>query len=312
MATYTKEQLARYYEHIGFTPSEVPVDVTEDELNLWKLKQLTQIQYRHMERVPFESLYLHYTRHRTLSLDPQDLYDKVVNKGRGGYCMEINQFFAVILRTAGFNIMTAGGRVLIAGVDGWNHQVTIVTIGNQKYLVDVAFGSGCSLSPVPLQDGIEFELVAPARGKLEYRALTTHTNQDQRVWVYSFQEAPPAPWLPKYCFVEIEFFPADFAVMNQRTMAAPQSFFVQNVMCVRTVLGGPPEDPKPVATLILFRNYLKRISRGQEEVLATFKLEEERIAALKEWFNIDISPAERNAIRGLPTELRASYNFECP
>lgn len=114
---YTKEQLDKYYQHIGFTPEAAP-DNTE-EFNIWRRKQLARIQLRHMERVPFESLSLHYSKTRTLSLHPEDLYDKIVNKGRGGYCMEVNQFLATILRTEGFKLMSVGGRVLLGKMGGW-------------------------------------------------------------------------------------------------------------------------------------------------------------------------------------------------
>lgn len=114
MQTYTDEQLAQYLTHIGY-PHDARQQVAEDPLGC-----LTTLQRRHMARVPFESLSLHYSRHRTLSLDPEDLFNKIVTNGRGGYCMEVNTFFAVVLRTLGFAFFSVGGRVKSPiGYKGW-------------------------------------------------------------------------------------------------------------------------------------------------------------------------------------------------
>ncbi len=120
MRTYTDEQLARYFEHIGVgvgSPDDARKRIAEDPMQF-----LTHLQRRHMSRVPFESLSLHYSRYRTLSLDPEDLFRKIVTNanGRGGYCMEVNNFFATILRSLGYTLISAGGRVKTpAGYKGW-------------------------------------------------------------------------------------------------------------------------------------------------------------------------------------------------
>ena len=114
MHTYTDEQLAQYLTRIGY-PHDVRQQIAEDPLGA-----LTALQRRHMSRVPFESLSLHYSRHRTLSLHPEDLFNKIVTNGRGGYCMEVNTFFAAVLRTLGFSLFSVGGRVRTPiGYKGW-------------------------------------------------------------------------------------------------------------------------------------------------------------------------------------------------
>jgi arylamine N-acetyltransferase len=114
MCTYTQEQLSRYLEYIGYR-QDARQQVSSDPLGC-----LTAIQRHHMARVPFESLSLHYSRYRLLSLDPEDLFNKIVGTGRGGYCMEVNTFFATILRTLGFTLFSVGGRVKGPnGYKGW-------------------------------------------------------------------------------------------------------------------------------------------------------------------------------------------------
>lgn len=114
MHTYTEEQLARYLERIGYR-HDARTQASTDPLGC-----LTALQRHHMARVPFESLSLHYSRYRLLSLDPEDLFKKIVDNRRGGYCMEVNAFFATVLRTLGFTLFCAGGRVRGPnGYKGW-------------------------------------------------------------------------------------------------------------------------------------------------------------------------------------------------
>jgi arylamine N-acetyltransferase len=99
---YTSDQLARYLKHVDFPSVECPK---------LSLEWLAELQKRQIAKVPFESLSLHYSKHRLLSLDPEDLYQKVVGRGRGGYCMENNTFFGAILRSFGYTLFNAGARV---------------------------------------------------------------------------------------------------------------------------------------------------------------------------------------------------------
>ena len=105
MHQYTEEQLAQYFEHIGYGRHARHL-ITEDPLGF-----LTNLQRHHMARVPFESLSLHYSRHRVLSLDPDDLFEKMITNSRGGYCMEVNALFVTVLRSLGFMLFSIGGRV---------------------------------------------------------------------------------------------------------------------------------------------------------------------------------------------------------
>ena len=61
---------------------------------------LKRLHYAHVHNVPFENLDIHLGR--AISLDPADLFAKIVTRKRGGYCYEVNSFFAMILRAFGF------------------------------------------------------------------------------------------------------------------------------------------------------------------------------------------------------------------
>lgn len=99
---YSQDQLTRYLEHISYPRSQHPRD---------ELQFLKELQAHHLARVPFESISLHYSPYRTLSVDADDLFQKVVERSRGGYCVEMNTIFGDMMRALGFNVLGIGARV---------------------------------------------------------------------------------------------------------------------------------------------------------------------------------------------------------
>lgn len=182
-------------------------------------------------------------------------------------------------------------------------MVNIVTIDGQRYWVDVGFGSGCSIQPIPLQSGVEFYCVPPLRGKLEYRSIAEHTDPSQRLWVFSSQDDSNAPWKETYVFSDVEFFAADFDVMNLSTMTSRRSFFMKTVLAMTMIPNDQTGELEGV--LILFKNYVKRRVGDTTEILEELTNEEQRVRALEKYFHISLKPNEQQAIRGLPTELVA-------
>lgn len=117
-SAYTPTQLSHYLSHIALPtthlhpPSSSPTTTTTTPLDL---PFLTALHTHQISTVPYENLSLHYSPpdDRTLRLDPEHLYRKLVTggRGRGGYCMEIAVFFNNVLRGFGFEAYTAGARV---------------------------------------------------------------------------------------------------------------------------------------------------------------------------------------------------------
>lgn len=105
--TYSPEQVDRWLHHINHpTPSSSTL-----RSNGLSLQLLAHLQTLHIARVPFETSALHYSVHRTLSLDPDDLFCKIVEDSRGGYCMELNALFGAMLRGLGFTVLNCGAKV---------------------------------------------------------------------------------------------------------------------------------------------------------------------------------------------------------
>ncbi|KAF6794172.1 arylamine n-acetyltransferase 1 [Colletotrichum sojae] len=290
---YTEEQLDQYFKHVNYPREKHASD---------PLQLLAELQAHQLAKVPFESITLHYSRHRIVSLDLQDLFRKVVVEGHGGYCMELNALFGAVLKGLGFTVLSVGGK--IKGEErfgGWSHMLNLITIDGLRYAVDVGFGKGAAMIPVPLKSGEVFTTIAPLRGKLVYESLDQNTDPSQRFWVYYSTDSADGEFRQRNCFTEMEFFPEDFEIMNLATFTRPTSYFVKTVLAMRTILD--PETRKAVGTLVLHKDEVKRKIGDKLELLETLKTEPDRVAALAKYFGIVLRPEEQRAIKGLPTEL---------
>ncbi|KAI6390230.1 hypothetical protein MCOR20_011585 [Pyricularia oryzae] len=313
MASYSKGQIEQYLDHIGFRNADAGT------LPPPTLATLTEVQARHLARVPFENISLRYSaKTPPLSLDEQDLFDKIVVGGRGGYCMEVNAFLSAVMRGLGFDVLNVGGRIKKSDdsgrFSGLSHMLNIVTIDGQRYQVDVGFGKGGPPMPIPLprkDDGgrHDFVRIPPSSmGRVEWRSIPRqHLDADQRVWVYSTREdGEEEGWKERYSFVDAEFFPEDYEVLNFHTMTHPDSFFLNNVMAVRTVPEGEADGEVVLpcrggcaarGTWVLFNDEIKRTVAGREEVVERLQSEEERIRGLERYFGIKVSPEQAAAIK---------------
>ena len=113
---------------------------------------LRQLHRAHLLAIPYENLDIHLGR--TLPLDLDHIYTKIVEQQRGGWCYEMNGIFAWALRELGFTVTLLGSTVgaPAQGADGdWDHLVLLVQL-DQPWLVDVGFGNGI-LEPLPLTVG---------------------------------------------------------------------------------------------------------------------------------------------------------------
>ncbi len=104
---------------------------------------LRTLHRAHQLTVPFENLSIHLGE--PISLDEDDLIDKIVYRRRGGFCYELNGVFALLLETLGAQVSRVAARVYgEAGLSPpFDHLALIVrpADGSGPWLADVGFGS---------------------------------------------------------------------------------------------------------------------------------------------------------------------------
>lgn len=107
------------------------------------LNFLTSIQRRHLERIPFENLDIHYGNR--ILLDIPKIANKILSSNRGGYCFELNGLLYHLLTALGFECYMSSAQFfkedgsLSAPMD---HMLLAVEIKNTQYLVDVGLTDG--------------------------------------------------------------------------------------------------------------------------------------------------------------------------
>lgn len=187
-------------------------------------------------------------------------------------------------------------------------MVNIVTVDGCRFLVDVGFGAKEPTHPVRLIDGHEFDGLFSTKGLLQLKHLEKHSlaaklDPAQRLWVYSVQSTAQSEWEEMYSFTETEFFPEDYELMSYFVSTRPDSWFVQEVIAYRMLLGGEP-DGRLIGEVTLHRDVLKTRREGKEEIVKKLRNEDDRVKTLGQYFDINLTQREQRAIKGLVSEIR--------
>ena len=201
-----------YLERIGLSEDFVP-KVSYDAL--------CEIHLRHVLSVPYENLDI--INKKPLSLDAEDVFKKVVEKKRGGYCFELNALITVLLKELGFEVESYLARFL-RGADEipfGRHRVAGVKLDGNIYICDVGMGQSAPRIPLKLVEGEIQEQFGEC-----YRYMT-----DERLgWV--LYDLHNGEWRRLYSFTlqnqfEIDFVPPSFhcekhsdSIFNKTPMVA--------------------------------------------------------------------------------------------
>ncbi|KAK4901380.1 hypothetical protein LTR27_001938 [Elasticomyces elasticus] len=309
---YTTDQLEAFFSLIGLPETLKLNNYPQRDLAL-----LTALHVHTISTIPYENLSLHYSAHKGVSLDPTDLYQKIVvnGRGRGGYCMENSLFYLHMLKALGFRVYPVGVRIRLRneGVPqgnfvGWVHIVNIVTLDDgSRWMVDVGFGGDGATKPLPLIEGT----VTPNLGTQDIRLIRdfipeqTNRSPERKLWLYQYRNGPHMDWNTYYAFSpDLEFFPADFNVMNHWTSTHPsqkQTFTVLAILFLRRPSAGGQDEI--YGKRMMVNGIIKENLGGKTVVLKQCSSESERVKALSELFSIRMTSVEVEGIRGHSTEL---------
>jgi len=198
----TDFQLQQYFERIAYAGGARPT-----------LETLAALHTAHVFAIPFENLDV--MRGARISLEPQALFDKLVTRGRGGYCFEMNGLFSLVLSSLGFRVKNLLARVANGGeFSAKTHQVLAVAIGGSEYLADVGFGGSGISAPLRLELDAEQPQLADT---YRFAADTRHG--------FVLQRKVGGEFTPMYAFTRDEAITEDYAVANHYTSTYPQSYF---------------------------------------------------------------------------------------
>lgn len=242
-----------YLERIGYRGLVAP-----------NAETLRRLQVAHLLSVPFENLSIH--SGEPIVLDDEALFDKIVTRGRGGFCYELNGLFAALLRALGFDVqMLSAGVMGRAGEFGpeFDHMALLVTL-SERWLVDVGFGDSF-VEPLLLDERAE-----QPQGARSYRI---EEDGDRLVLM---QRERAGVWEAQYRFRLRPHAYEDYAGMCHYHQTSPESHFTRRRVCSLLTADGR-------VTISGTRLITTRGDKREERELSS---EEEYAGALREHFRI--------------------------
>jgi N-hydroxyarylamine O-acetyltransferase len=230
------------------------------------LEGLRRLQDQHLLEVPFENLDVAWRNPMRLQLE--DLYDKIVNHRRGGFCYELNGLFAWLLSSLGYTVDLLSARVYSEERQKFgpefDHMALCVHL-EQSYLVDVGFGDGFR-QPLLLPDGQTEDISG------RYRLLAPRIGEDE----LELQHQEDGLWKPQYRF-KLRAYPLeDFDEMCHYHQSSPDSSFTQGALCSRAT---------PNGRITLTQSELI-LTRGSEKMKKAVRDREHFMRLLANYFSI--------------------------
>ena len=121
-----------------------------------KLDVLNQLLFAQLTHIPFDSIDVWATG-ACPSLVLNDIYEKIVLNGRGGYCFELNTLFRSLLNATGFDAYQVAACIL--NPDGAPqppaHNVILCNLDHTKYFFDVGYGGPVPYRALELREGLQ-------------------------------------------------------------------------------------------------------------------------------------------------------------
>uniref|UniRef100_A0A8C6YJW9 arylamine N-acetyltransferase n=1 Tax=Nothoprocta perdicaria TaxID=30464 RepID=A0A8C6YJW9_NOTPE len=137
--------IQEYFSRISYDGSHKDAD----------LETLTVIFQHHIQAIPFENLSMHCGE--SIYLDLEHIYNKIVRKKRGGWCLENNYLLFWALQTIGYDVCILGSSSYNPAEGTYkamDHVLLKVVVDSKSYIVDSGFGGTYQMwQPVLLVSG---------------------------------------------------------------------------------------------------------------------------------------------------------------
>jgi len=111
-SVYTPNQLEIYLQRIHYADSaDSRLSHLHEAIRNTPVKALEELHRRHHCSIAWGNSALHYSQHRSISIHPQAVYEKLVLRQLDGYCMETTLLFYGVLRSLRYQVYPTAGRV---------------------------------------------------------------------------------------------------------------------------------------------------------------------------------------------------------
>ena len=262
-----------YLRRINYLGPAEPSDATLDAI------------YRsHLREIRFENFDVFLKG--SVSVDLESIQDKIVYRGRGGYCYEQAQLFGAVLERLGFTVDRMLARVGPDGgpVRGRTHLTLRVQSGTGVWLADPGFGSS---PPGPLS-----MRRSGASGPQEvdgwiYEVAPGEDNGDE---VWKLREYQAGEWVTLHRWDQAPTHPIDVVLSNHYTSTHPDSWFASVPILIR-------RDPDAIRSIIGRSYSIVRPGHVKERRVLT---DAEFAAALTDEFALKLTTDELATLVAVP------------
>lgn len=141
--------------------SQEQVEVYFERLELIRptgndLEALNRLLFAQLTHIPFDSLDV-WGAGSCPSLVLDDIFRKIIDGGRGGYCFELNTLFRALLNAVGFDAYQVIACIL--NPDGTPqppaHNVILCNLDGKRYFLDVGYGGPVPYQAMELTEGVQ-------------------------------------------------------------------------------------------------------------------------------------------------------------
>lgn len=243
---------------------------------------LAALYRAHLSAIRFENLDVFLKGRVDVGLG--QVQEKIVARGRGGYCYEQAQLLGAALERLGFGVERLLARV---GPDGGparprTHLTLRVRAGQEAWLADAGFGSA---PPAPLS----------------LRRYRSGGPQETDGWVYEIapeddgatwklREYQAGSWVTLHRWDDFPVEPVDVVLSNHYTSTHPDSWFTWQPVVVR-------RDPDAIRSLLGRTRTVTRAGHVKDRGELT---DREFAAALTGEFGLRLTPDEVDAVVSAP------------
>lgn len=186
---------------------------------------LDDLHEAHVRTFTFDNIDVLLGQHPGIGLDVLD--EKLVGRGRGGYCFEHATVVAAALDRLGYDVRRHLGRVgdpAAGTVQGRTHMTVEVVLDGERLLCDPGFGMSL-LRPIPLADGAESD-----QDGWPYRVVRSAAG-------WGLHRLREGSWELTHTTDELPVLPVDVAIGHHWTSTAPGSHFRSGLMVTRHLDG---------------------------------------------------------------------------
>ena len=213
-----------------------------------------------------------------MAVDLESIQEKIVFRGRGGYCYEQAQLFGAVLERLGFTVERMLARVGPDGgpARGRTHLTLRVQSGTGVWLADPGFGNS---PPAPLSLR-RYRSGGPLEVDGWIYEITPDQENGDEVW--KLREYQAGEWVTLHRWDDARTHPIDVVLSNHFTSTHPDSWFTWQPILVR-------RDPEAVRSLVGRTYTITRPGHVKERRVLT---DAEFAAALTDEFALKLTTDE--------------------